>query len=94
MMRCADYTVRVLAGGRVLAVIDLDLGSVSVTNDAANVVATLDAQYGLSGKRILYRDSMGVWDELKHAGGRFAGYAPIRERSLEVALAKLGYGRN
>jgi len=46
----------------------------SVTNDAEAVVAALVADYG--DRRIIYKDSMGRWDELVHRGPVFTGYAP------------------
>ncbi len=49
----------------------------SVTNDAEAVVAELAAQYGE--RRIIYKDSMGEWDELKHNGATFTGFAPARD---------------
>lgn len=58
----------------------------SVTNDAHAVVAELAAEYG--DRRIIYKDSMGAWDELKHDGAVFTGFAPARNMSPEeVALA-------
>lgn len=58
----------------------------SVTNDAHAVVAKLVAEYG--DRRIIYKDSIGNWDELKHEGNRFIGFAPARNMSPEeVALA-------
>lgn len=52
---------------------DLDDGAMSVTNDADAVVAALVAARG--NVRIIYRDSMGHWDELCHDHGRFLTYA-------------------
>lgn len=53
---------------------DLD-GPVSITNDAEAVVAyCLDKA---PGRRVLYRDTDGQWDELKHDGTQFVGFAPL-----------------
>jgi len=41
----------------------------SVTNDAERVCEALFREYG--NKRIFYRDTVGVWDELVHASGIF-----------------------
>ena len=57
---------------RILLIEDLN-GPMSVTNDAENVVADLLAA-GHSNYRIVYRDSMGQWDELLHNGFRFIGF--------------------
>lgn len=59
-----------------------ELGSMSITNDAEAVTAHLYRLY--SGKRIIYRDTEGNWDELCHTDGVFTGFAPTRS---EVARA-------
>lgn len=51
----------------------------SVTNDAENVVSEVVTEYG--NKRVIYRDSMGCWDELEHNNGTFTGFAPYRGAS-------------
>jgi len=56
-------------------IVDLNRGS-SVTNDAERVVAELNDRF--PGFRIIYRDSMGNWDELKHDNGKFTGFKPAR----------------
>lgn len=49
----------------------------TVTNDAEAVVAALHAAGALRGRRLLYHDSEGVLDELRHDGaGRFLGFGP------------------
>jgi hypothetical protein len=53
--------------------VDNDVG-MSVTNDAENVVADVLRQY--PDHRIIYRDTMGQWDELVHFNGKFTGFAP------------------
>jgi len=40
-------------------------------------VQELAANY--PGFRIIYRDSMGNWDELCHDGALFTGFAPARD---------------
>ena len=42
--------------------IDLNLGSKSITNDAERVYEEIQKKY--PGKRVVYRDSMGRWDEI------------------------------
>lgn len=58
-----------------VALVDDDTGA-SVTNDATAVVAYLLSEYGTE-RRLIYRDSMGRWDELRHDGKRFVGFAPL-----------------
>lgn len=58
--------------------VDRNIG-MSVTNDAENVVAEVVNEYG--DKRVIYRDSMGNWDELEHTRGTFDGFAPYRGAS-------------
>jgi hypothetical protein len=48
----------------------------SVTNDAENVVTEVVNEYG--DKKVVYRDSMGNWDELEHEHGKFSDFAPYR----------------
>ena len=49
-------------------------GLMSITNDAEAVVAYVNALH--PEKRIIYKDTTGQWDELKHTNGRFDGFAP------------------
>ncbi|MCC7475831.1 MAG: hypothetical protein IT425_10575 [Pirellulales bacterium] len=74
---------------------DLD-GPRSITNDAEAVVAELYGR-GLLGsprligshhRRVLYYDTQGNLDELKHDGrGRFTGFAPGPLRRQPVRMA-------
>lgn len=52
---------------------DLDQG-LTVTNDAENVVRVVLSRY--PGHRIIYQDTEGQWDELRHDGAKFTGFAP------------------
>ncbi|WP_240699514.1 hypothetical protein [Spirosoma sordidisoli] len=57
----ADYTYSI--DDNIIAIIDLDLGSKSVTNDMENVLDDIRAELGdLAGYSVIYRDSMGRWD--------------------------------
>ena len=69
----AHYSVR-CETEETIWIVDLDDGGMSVTNDAESVVAQVVKEYG--DKRIIYRDSDGRWDELRHINGVFIGYAP------------------
>lgn len=70
----SSYTTQIQAG--VIFLVDLDKG-MSVTNDAENVIADLARRGLLVGRRVIYRDTSGRWDELKHDGQRFTGFAPL-----------------
>ena len=56
-------------------------GPMSVTNDAEAVVKDL-INLGYGDYHILYKDSMGQWDELLHNGFRFIGFGPGYEPTL------------
>lgn len=57
-------------------IVDLDDGNMSVTNDAENVVIKLLTNSG--NKRIVYKDTMGNWDELCHNGRNFTHYMSVQ----------------
>lgn len=61
-MRKADYTYTIENG--TVKIIDLNLGNVSVTNDAENVVTEIQSTTDIKGLKIVYRDSDGNWDEI------------------------------
>jgi hypothetical protein len=84
------YYEHKLIGG-VLCVIDLNQeGARSVTNDAEKVVAELHAKGLLpAGRKLIYRDSTGIWDEMLVEAGRFTRFAPLRTNSLLDALAMI-----
>jgi hypothetical protein len=46
----------------IVFLIDLDLGKMSVTNDAEAVWCYIQKNW--PGKRVVYKDSMGYWDEI------------------------------
>ena len=65
----------------IVFITDLNLGQVSVTNDAENVVRRLydELSYNVNDKKVahyryFYRDSDGCWDELLHTCGNFTGF--------------------
>lgn len=68
---------------------DKDEGA-SVTNDVVRVLADL-AVLGVDAdaQPIVYRDSMGRWDRIMTAAGRFTGFAPLNASTLVEALAHL-----
>lgn len=61
MYRGADWKI-VHVTDTIVFLIDMDLGGRSVTNDAEAVFASVQEAH--PGKRVVYRDSMGRWDEL------------------------------
>lgn len=79
MIPKAKFDVKI--SGDVLLVVDLynpGSPSMTVTNDAEAVTEYVLAHFG-SKRRILYRDTEGRWDELKHDGQKFTGFAPIAQ---------------
>lgn len=82
-MSRADYQIVAISGG-IVFLVDLDRGGRSVTNAAEQVRSDVMAQH--PGARVVYRDSMGRWDEiLADAGGVF--FAPYRGAIPETAHA-------
>jgi hypothetical protein len=74
----------------VLKMVDLALGGNSVTNDAERVLRKIEQwQPGLTTHcRIMYRDSLGMWDGLEWDGLE-ARFFPIHERDEQTAEHKL-----
>lgn len=71
----------------VVAIVDADDGSTTVTNDAENVVQYLYATNRLKpGEHLIYRDTMGRWDEIVHFDGKFVGFHMLGERHPEAAI--------
>jgi hypothetical protein len=78
--------------GEFLCLVDSGKGR-SITNDAEAVVADLAAAgHDLARKRVLYRDTMGLWDELVVKDGQFSHFAPIHERDVQSAIIKARSG--
>jgi hypothetical protein len=70
-----------------LFIIDLDLGNRSVTNDAENVARW--AQENYRGKRLIYRDSMGRWDEIVINMHNAVTFVPFTEDVPQVCLLRV-----
>jgi hypothetical protein len=68
-------------------VVDQDRGP-SVTNDAEHVIEDLSRAQVLTGRRVLYRDTDGRWDELLVRDGVFVGFIAIGAASPAGAIAK------
>lgn len=60
-MKHADFEIVRVESDRVF-IVDCDLGSKSVTNDAEWVYKVISKHF--PGKRLIYRDSMGSWSEI------------------------------
>ena len=83
----ADYTYSV--EGSVIAIVDLDHGSKSVTNDMENVLEDIRAKLGdLAGYAVIYRDSMGRWDGVRLVG-RTVEFYSLNETDSERAATRL-----
>lgn len=83
----ADYTYTV--EGSVIAIVDLDQGSKSVTNDIEHVLDDIRAELGdLAGYAVIYRDSMGRWDGVRLVG-RSVEFYSLNERDQHQAGARL-----
>jgi hypothetical protein len=85
----ADYLAYYFPS-HLIVIIDLDKDSVSVTNDAENVVYDVNKSFHLGNFIadciVLYRDSMGTWDQLLiDKNGKFAGFESVnRERLVDA----------
>lgn len=84
---CDPFGTR--TGRTLLIITDLNKpGARSVTNDIENVLAECLQTYGRNlPARIIYRDSEGVWDGIKHNQGTFRGFKPLCEKRLTQAIA-------
>lgn len=83
----ADYSYTV--EGSVIAIVDLDQGSKSLTNDMDNVLDDIRAELGdLAGYAVVYQDSMGRWDGVRLVGRSVAFYA-LGESTQEQAVSRL-----
>lgn len=74
MLRC-DVELHAVTEDTVFLV-DADRGNMSVTNDAENVLQWCKSRW--PGKRVVYCDSMGLWDEIVHESGRFVKFERYR----------------
>ena len=82
----AEYFAEIVSG--VLVIFDRDAGSMSVTNDAERVLqAEAQRLGGRLPRTVIYRDSTGRYDRIRHRNGVFGGFAPIGVESLDAAIA-------
>lgn len=82
----ADYSYTVQRG--VVCITDHDNGK-SVTNDITAVLADIAGEVNLNAHRVIYRDTLKIWDEVVLVGGKFSTFKSLNERELEAALDKL-----
>ena len=71
----SDYDYTIKPDGSV-HIIDENLGNMSVTNDAENVLAKIHKEIDLTDRAVTYTDSEGQVDRLLHDKGEFIGFAP------------------
>jgi len=72
-----SYFVLLITDTAVL-IVDNDLPDCpTVTNSSEATVKELASTQVLNNRRIIYRDTMGRYDELKHNGGAFMGFNPL-----------------
>jgi hypothetical protein len=73
----SDFTRAV--GSGLVAIVDLNRGRMSVTNDVERVLAYIAAEdkIDLDEHLIIYRDSTGRWDGISTANGKFVGFYPL-----------------
>lgn len=72
-----------------LVIMDLDKGK-TVTNDIDNVLIDLQRIYGPLGEyKIMYKDTQGIYDGIRHDNGRFLGFVSLNEKDGMVAYNKL-----
>lgn len=72
----ANYRIEEQTEDRIV-IRDVGKNSMSVTNDAEDVVHTLELYGVLNGRHLFYYDSEGRLDEILHDGkGGFLGFAP------------------
>jgi hypothetical protein len=88
MKNRADYTYTI--DGYVLAIEDLNLGNMSVTNDIENVLAAIAKKenLNLNDYQIMYCDSEGIWDGVDYDKGKVSFFS-ISENAYEKAREKL-----
>ncbi|RZK44394.1 MAG: hypothetical protein EOO61_03945 [Hymenobacter sp.] len=83
----ADYMYTI--EGSVIAIVDIDQGGKSVTNDIEDVLDDIRGKIGdLAGYAVIYRDSMGRWDGVRLVGSSVEFYS-LNEIDGERAAARL-----
>lgn len=89
----SDYTHEILTEDKIIVIVDQDLGGLSVTNNIETVVEDIAKKHGLdlNEHRIIYADSLGLWDGWDHKNKRFISLATDnRKTALERIKNKVG----
>lgn len=90
MMKSFEVNFSVtVANGVVLIIDNFDAKEPTrtVTNAADDLIPWLAAARIVTPeRRVIYRDTQGMWDEIVHKDGQFERFAPIRTTSLDVAM--------
>jgi hypothetical protein len=94
----SDYSHQfyIVRGRNILAIIDLDKGRTSVTNNIENVLKQIQLQSGLTDEEfkkvlVIYRDSQGDWDGFDHnreLGNLGSHFIFLGSEDMEVAINK------
>jgi hypothetical protein len=89
----SDYNWGIKEG--ILVIEDLNLGRMSVTNNAEGVINEIYSQIGaqLHNLDIIYKDSEGIWDQLIPSWGVNecveVSFKYLGETNLEIAIKKI-----
>ena len=84
----ADFRYSIF--GNVISIVDLNQGNRSVTNDIEGVLRKIEYyhQAPITGFKIMYRDSEGIWDGIKW-DGNWALFFALGEKEEAPARQKL-----
>lgn len=78
--------------GYIISIIDMNSGK-AVTNDINNILKEINHSLGVGESidiyRVIYRDTMGIWDRVKHKGTICTGFYSINETNYEKAIQKV-----
>jgi hypothetical protein len=79
--------------GNVVWIKDLDQG-MSVTNNIENILSYIHSIYPINDHLVMYRDSMGIWDEyvvklIQNTKYIVGDFRSLNERDYDNAIAKL-----
>ena len=84
-MSRARYTIQTI--DNLIVILDANDGAKSVTNDADNIVQDLvRLGHNVDRKVIVYRDTMGNWDQITTNSARFATFYPLKRPSAHEEM--------
>lgn len=87
-MRVPNFSARVEQG--VMVIIDnfnKDNPSPTVTNGIETVLGTLQKAGVILPPLVIYKDTDGIWDGVKHNNGHFVNFYPIRMTDMDKAIS-------